>query len=64
MISVLPVMEPGPERTLNVTGFPEAPPVAVSVMGTHPYVMVDDAVKLIVCVVAFTVNCTVLVAVE
>ena len=64
MVSMLPVMEPGPERTLNVMGFPEAPPVADSVVGTHPYVMADGAVKLIVCVVAFTVNCTVAVAVE
>jgi len=57
------MMEPGPERMLKTIGFPEAPPVAESVMGAVPYVTGEGAVKLIVCVVGFTVNCTVVVAV-
>jgi hypothetical protein len=36
MVSVLPVMEPDPEMMLKIIGFPEAPPVAVSVIGALP----------------------------
>ena len=31
MVSVEPLIEPEPEATLNVTGLPDPPPVAVSV---------------------------------
>jgi hypothetical protein len=50
MVSVLPLIEPGPETTLKVTLRPEVEE-AESVMGDTPYVTGDEgAVKVIVCV--------------
>jgi hypothetical protein len=36
MVSVLPVILPGPETMLKVTGLPEPPPVALRVIGATP----------------------------
>jgi hypothetical protein len=50
MVRVLPEIDPGPDWTLKITGLPEAPPVAESVIGETPYVTGDvGAGKLMVC---------------
>jgi hypothetical protein len=36
IVNVLPDIDPGPETTLNAMGFPDAPPLAVSVIGPTP----------------------------
>ena len=56
MVSVLPLSVPGPEITLYVTALPEAPAVAVSVIGAIPYVTGDAAVKLMVCEAGLTTS--------
>ena len=49
MVSALPEIDPGPERMLNVTALPEAPPVADSAIGDVPKVIGDaGGVKLII----------------
>ena len=49
-VSVLPVMLPGPLMMVKVTGLPEAPPVATSVMGETPKVTGEvGCVKVMVC---------------
>jgi hypothetical protein len=63
MVSVLPVILPGPEKTEKVTALPDGPPVADRAMGAIPYVTDEGAVKLIVCALLFTVSVTVAVAV-
>jgi hypothetical protein len=48
IVSVLPLIVPGPETTLNVTGSPELA-VADNVIGETGYVTGEVTVKLIVC---------------
>ena len=62
--NVLPLVVAGPDNTLNVTGLPEAPPVALNVSEPTASVTGDvGAMKLIVCAAWLTVSGTVAVSV-
>jgi hypothetical protein len=54
---VLPLIVPGPDTTLKLTAFPEAPPVAPSAIGATPNVTGEaGAVNVIVCAACATVT--------
>src|SRR5579863_2922509 len=54
MVSVLPVNVAGPETRLKTTGFPEAPPVAVRVIGLTPKVTEPGGVNVMDCAIRFS----------
>src|SRR5437867_684377 len=60
MVMVLPLGLPEVQTpaglAVKVIGFPETPPVALTVNGASPYVLMESAAKLMVCVAWPTVN--------
>ncbi len=59
IVSWLPLIEAGPERTLKTTALPDAPPVALSAIGATPYSTTEGGgVNVIACVAWFTVSVT------
>ena len=53
---VLPLVQLSVAPTENVTGFPEAPPVALTVNGASPNVLFANAANEIVWLALFTVS--------